>query len=165
MGFSDSHRGPSAPSHSKDTMPSSEVFLSCKQASGPAALRASPDFWTSVLEVQSSVLDGSAVPLLSQVTILSSFPLARSLPLLLRASLYLPPADHSSSFPGTSGWQDPWRPPFHADLTLHDDCSPSASGELPITAFFLLFQLRFAKSDSSFQARHGIGCWPTFAQT
>lgn len=71
--------------------------------------------------LRGSVLDLSAVPLLSHVTVLSSFPLAHSLPLLLGGSLYLPPADHSSYFPGTSNWQDPWQPPFHQDLTLPDN--------------------------------------------
>lgn len=121
--------------------------------------------------LRGSVLDLSAGPLLSQVTVLSSFPLAHSLPLLLRAPLCLPPADHSSYFPGTSSWQDPWRPPFPVDLTLPDgSVHLSTSGELLTTECFLLFLLYFLESDllsliHLFKLGMASGCWPTFAQT
>lgn len=140
------------------------------QASWQAVQRATPassrrTFW--------NVLKGSAVTLIIGVTLLSpTSPMhiaslySTQLPSTSRSLLTMAP-----TLLGTSCWQEPRWPPLRVDLTLPNDSllTSQLQAQLLFVLHFLLISVWFTfwkesanKSDSSFQARHGISCWPTY---
>lgn len=120
-----------------------------------------------------NVLKGSAVTLIKGVTL---SPPTSPMHVASLYSIQLPSTSLSlltmaPTLLGTSCWQEPQWPPLCVDLTLPDDSllSSPLQAQLLFALRFLLISVWFTfwregavKTDSSFQARHGTSCWPTY---